>query len=144
MSYIRCLSNPEGLYIWGEEENKLAISIIKDGDLYVQYMPENIFESLIKRWIRAREEWWYTYDDVKWKGARIQEVKIGMPLKELMIKASNGEDVEKEAAATGIRWRLTYKKVKVDMHLSTLFYLAYSNPERWGYEIKKKKQRKKK
>ncbi|MCZ6725364.1 MAG: hypothetical protein O6846_03955 [Thaumarchaeota archaeon] len=47
MSYIRSLSNPEKLYIWGEEDDRLAISV---GSNDTQYIPASTFHGIMRRW----------------------------------------------------------------------------------------------
>jgi len=49
MSYIRCLSNPENLYIWGGEKQ---IYIAKGGNKTLLIIPQKIFEGLIKKYHR--------------------------------------------------------------------------------------------
>ncbi len=53
MSYIRCLSNPEGLYIWAQADGSVGISCLQHRD--VLYMPTDVFEELLRR-MKARWE----------------------------------------------------------------------------------------
>jgi hypothetical protein len=50
MSYIRCLSNPEGLYIWGNTSDQIMIAA-KDYELVT--MPKRAFVDILKKWIAA-------------------------------------------------------------------------------------------
>jgi hypothetical protein len=72
MSYIRCLSNPEHLYIWGDEKNA-NISVGKSnkdkkvrGELLL--IPVKTFNMLLKKSGGFR--------DVEYKGASIKEVFV--------------------------------------------------------------------
>lgn len=47
MSYIRCLSNPEKLYIWGGGDDMIAITA-RDG--FDEKMPIATFHGIMKRW----------------------------------------------------------------------------------------------
>lgn len=64
MSYIRALSNPESLYIWGEGNGKVAISV---GQKSLVWMPRHVFHGILKRW--------YEYQDVaKYRGASMKMI----------------------------------------------------------------------
>ena len=71
MSYIRSISNPEGLYIVGTGEN---VEIYVKTDV-VKYIPGDIFDGLIKKYIDN------FYEDCEYKGASIQYVKRGKDFK---------------------------------------------------------------
>jgi hypothetical protein len=49
MSYIRSTSNPEGLYIWGERDGRVCISIERK----LLSIPRHVFRGLLKRWRNA-------------------------------------------------------------------------------------------
>lgn len=68
MSYIRCTSNPEGLYIWSNGETV----IVQMGSIDIGKIPTNIFNGLIKKYIGN-----YNYD-VKYNGAEIKEIQDGI------------------------------------------------------------------
>lgn len=64
MSYIRCLSNPEGLYIWGDVSGDAIIAGgpdvapgVTDPEQW-RAMPDQLFEKLLETWVK---NW---YDDV--------------------------------------------------------------------------------
>lgn len=46
MSYIRCLSNPEALYIWGDGDGKVSISVAAEPILR---MPTLTFHGLLRK-----------------------------------------------------------------------------------------------
>ena len=50
MSYIRSVSNPEGLYIFGTDES-IDCSVIVDGKLKVQMIPIDVWHNAWKRWL---------------------------------------------------------------------------------------------
>jgi hypothetical protein len=50
MSYIRCLSNPEGLYIWGERGGRVAISVGSEPEIH--YVPTRNFEAVLKKYVK--------------------------------------------------------------------------------------------
>lgn len=104
MSYIRAMSNPENLYIWGEGDGNVSIS--SGARPWRRNMPVHTFHEILKRW--------YASDDrdekpVKYRGARIEFV------------------------TPGFKWRLSYKGWidPVDMYESTLTYLCAENAFRW-------------
>lgn len=54
MSYIRCLSNPENLYIistsGGEDNKGVAVFFLDEGSVY---MPVGVFENLLRKYVRT-------------------------------------------------------------------------------------------
>jgi len=62
MSYIRSISNPEGLYIWGGTQG-IEISVGSDPLLTI---PRHIFRGVLKRWYRYGE-------NVSYRGARMSQ-----------------------------------------------------------------------
>ena len=62
MSYIRCLSNPERLYIWYDVDGSIYISAKKDR---VLKMPPKVFHTLLARW------WRNGWEDVKFEGGSL-------------------------------------------------------------------------
>ena len=53
MSYIRCLSNPEGLYIWGEAKNRLAITVA--GHSLITYCKTSDFDRMLRAYNETGE-----------------------------------------------------------------------------------------
>ena len=70
MSYIRSGSNPEKLYIWGDAEDIVHISV---GSVHGKTIPENIFHGLIRKYHRSH------CGDADFKGASIKEVWVTVP-----------------------------------------------------------------
>jgi hypothetical protein len=68
MSYIRCLSNPEGLYIWHDINGQIAISQYGSN---IKWIPYRTFNGLIKKW--NRNYWEYP---CKYGLANLEEVWI--------------------------------------------------------------------
>lgn len=77
MSYIRSTSNPEALYIWGDNKE---ITVVK-GPTIVGYMPISVFNGLIKKYHKH-------FDDCSYKGAEVKDVKVG---KNFKIRLSYGD-----------------------------------------------------
>ncbi len=104
MSYIRCLSNPEGLYIWGDGKN---INIAKDGD-DLKYIPQRTFDGLLKKY--HREGSWCVEDyPIRYRGAIIEEVFIESGKKQTKIE-------KQLKIKDGIfQYRLSYKNWYIDM-----------------------------
>lgn len=71
MSYIRCLSNPESLYIWGET-NCVQIAC---GQKDLLQMPTRTFHGLLKKFESFEEQ------DVKYGDATLFYKKIGKNFK---------------------------------------------------------------
>ena len=69
MSYIRCLSNPEGLYIFDDGKNmNFAI-----GDK-LQIIPSGYFNSFITAYLKKENAW--REDDFTWGKISIKEVFV--------------------------------------------------------------------
>ena len=119
MSYIRCLSNPEGLYIYGSSRGKIEIAT---GNCEVCSIPRHIFNGIMLRWLNSRS-------NVSYRGAHLEEVHIErldsngkkIPLDDFWAKLSGGEGDVFERI---YQWRLTYKGWSVYMWEVTLFYIA--------------------
>lgn len=109
MSYIRCLYNPEGLYIWADEKYANITISGKEG---ISQIPLNIFEGLLREYIGGFGK------DAEYKGASIKEVFVKSGKKPTKIKKMmNVED--------GIyQMRLSYKNWCIDMWFVTWEYIA--------------------
>lgn len=109
MSYIRCLSNPEGLYIWGDGSGNLTIAHTGTarqrarGDQPIKYIPAKIFHGLFKHWLATCEE------NVSYRGASLKYLRRGAHFK----------------------WKLSYGDWSLYMWDVTLNYLAEKNRHRW-------------
>lgn len=75
MSYIRCLSNPEGLYIWSGTDNLVHIihNVPKphSSGLDGFTVPWRVFENGTKNWKKA-----YEPDQFQYRGMRIDELHV--------------------------------------------------------------------
>jgi len=75
MSYIRCLSNPEGLYIWGDGET-IEISggflpIGCENHINTYRVPSKIFKGLLNKFHKNYHECPCSY-----KGLKVEEVWV--------------------------------------------------------------------
>lgn len=68
MSYIRCFSNPEGLYIWSDVDKTVHILSKQTVERTV---PTKIFDGLIKKWKKN-----YFQYPCKYRCATLDEIKI--------------------------------------------------------------------
>lgn len=126
MSYIRCLSNPESLYIWGGFDRRVTINVGADTLNFT--MPNHVFHGVMIRWLKGREP-------VRYRGASLEEVRVprldarGKKIKSnALTRKLLGEQFEMDS-----KWRLTYvdplrdpadRISMVDMWQVTLFYIA--------------------
>ncbi len=114
MSYIRCLCNPEGLYIWGDGK---YVNITLAGRECHECIPEKIFDGLIKKF-HKEGSWCVQGSPIKYKGATIEEVliesnkKITKLEKELKFRHGN------------FKYRLSYKDWYIDMWQVTWEHVA--------------------
>jgi len=80
MSYIRCLSNPEGLYIYGNTKGQITISHnipsprAKPGYVKGEFppeivLPQHIFHYVCQRWNNGNES-------IKYRGCKVKEEYI--------------------------------------------------------------------
>lgn len=67
MSYIRCASNPEKLYIWGDVDKVAHISM---GTETVGTLPVSVLDGLIKKYVDKY------FEDCKYNCAEIKEINI--------------------------------------------------------------------
>lgn len=70
MSYIRCLSNPEKLYIWGS--GKYIDFATNSPDL--KSIPSGYFNSFMSAYLKKGNEW--RFDDFQWGKLSIKEVFV--------------------------------------------------------------------
>ena len=99
MSYIRNTSNPENLYIYADEE---LVYFLK-GHIEIGIMPVNIFNGLIKKYIRNSEE------ECEYKKAKIEEINI----------------IEDNISI--FKNKLSYNGLEIIMWTVTWYYLAMNN-----------------
>lgn len=81
MSYIRCLSNPEGLYVWADTRGTvtlnynvgkgLASPAAKPRDPAQFSLPRHVFEHVARRWEANGRE-----GPVEFRGCRVEEVYV--------------------------------------------------------------------
>ncbi len=101
MSYIRCLSNPEGLYIIASMQGRVEIMGREGGILS---LPRHVFETIMANW---HDRWWP--DEIRYKGAWI-------------LTGDNTND---------FKWRFGYKdEWSIDMFDVTIDYIARGCSER--------------
>lgn len=111
MSYIRSLSNPEQLYIWGDEN---TVYITK-GPVSIGTIPTNIFEGLIKKYIRGYQE------DCTYKKATIEEVTVDKFDKEVISLEGLINPMSE------FKMKLSYNNWSLIMWDVTWYYIAKSN-----------------
>lgn len=102
MSYIRALSNPEAMYAYGGEGQRVYISantcVDKEGNHYELSLPHHVFFGLFRKWVRE-----YYPEDVSYYGARLYEIQSRRrDIKALLRKGSSPPNA--------YQWRLTYPK----------------------------------
>ena len=108
MSYIRSTSNPEELYIWGDENN---INITKGSDIIGQ-IPNNIFDGLI---LKCYKSW---QDIIIYKKARIEQVFIENNTKPKILNTFTQGD---------FKIKLSYENWELLMWEVTWDYIVYTN-----------------
>ncbi len=130
MSYIRCLSNPEGLYIWSDVSGDAIITGgpdippgVSEPDQW-RRMPDELFELLLETWVK---NW---YEDVAITKV-IDGVKHEVSLIEVLVKYNEETDESGRRAVTieyrndkGKSWTLD------NIWPVTMHYIAnrYENP----------------
>jgi hypothetical protein len=65
MSYIRCLSNPEGLYIWPDIDGTVKVTMAGKNFINEKNIPIPVFNGLIKKWNKNYQEFPCSYKDAK-------------------------------------------------------------------------------
>lgn len=102
MSYIRATSNPENLYIYCDGKR---ICIHQRG--FYSQIPIYVFHGLLKRFLKNDE-----YDSmISYRGGKLNRILVAGP--------------------DFLKWRLTYKDLRIEMSHVTLFYIAARNKFRW-------------
>lgn len=121
MSYIRCISNPEGLYIWSDRDGKTYLA---KGSDPVKTIPSKIFKALFKKY--KKEKAWK--EDFKIGAYRLREVYISPSKRTFSIDGLDKlttKTVHKYAFNKGIyQWRISGPNWKIDMWEVTLEYIA--------------------
>lgn len=114
MSLIRCLSNPEGLYIWCEEK-RVALSFRPPlgRDDALGYIPTHVFRTALQRYLKGDS-------DIKFKGLHLWEDDFTF------------------------KWRLTYESdnqlpIQLEMWEVTLAYVASNVSQLEPIKTKRKK-----
>lgn len=117
MSYIRSWSNPENLYIWGDEEN----ATIAEGTKKTWNIPLDIFNGLIKKFHRRYHDY-----PCQYKGAQVEEVWVYEGDIEV-------DDMEVNPILTRSehKIKLSYEDNYVIMYDVTWEYIVYSNLNRF-------------
>lgn len=113
MSYIRCLSNPEGIYIWGD--GKQTNITIADTGIH-KYIPQKIFDGLLKKYNKQ-----FGSTPIKYRGAKIDEIFVESGKKQTKIEKQLGIKDGK------YQYRLSYKNWYIDMWQVTWEHIANHN-----------------
>lgn len=66
MSYIRSVSNPERLYIWGGSRGIVEIAV---GSNDLLHIPRHVFRGILRRWYQRQD------DITKYRGATMTQTK---------------------------------------------------------------------
>ena len=103
MSYIRCLSNPEGLYIWEDEDE---ICICQPGIDDLKTVPIRTWNKVFRQFDRSGfNRSLYLGDVVEYDGFRIQE-----------ITSEEGEHVFMSYNKWEIKmWSVTFEAIKTEV-----------------------------
>lgn len=110
MSYIRCLSNPEGLYIW-ESFNGLIISQSCDNEFK---MPVSIFNNMIRLYVKDCG----CNENYSYKGCKLVYKPVA-PFKDTPM------------GKLGVfKWVLTYKKHRLELWDCTWSHIVLNNMTR--------------
>lgn len=114
MSYIRCLGNPERLYIWVDTSGPIAIHTGRMKDAL--FIPKRVFLNLMQRFFKDH----YNDEPIKFGGAILQPA----PYKRPKYVMGHPHKVSYD------KWRLTWKEwpegVSVDAYEVTWFYVAHN------------------
>jgi len=116
MSYIRSSSNPENLYIWGDEED-VYISIGSNVEL--KKVPIKTFNGLLKKYHKN-----FHKVPCAFKSLKIEEVWVKVDDKQYVL----GEVGEKifDDLKTEVRMKLSYENWHIYMWFVTWEYIVYS------------------
>ena len=137
MSYIRCLSNPEGFYIWSDGHmvhwwgNKMGWGNLGDKKEFL--VPEKIFEGVLRRWAKA-----FGCGNVRYRGAVLEEIHNSKKHQKWWMGGEKGK--EPKANPDAYRWRFSYKGRRAIMWRVTLEHMA---GRFWCEECEKRKAKKK-
>ena len=119
MSYIRSGSNPEKLYIWGEDDDRLAIS----AGTICQYMPESTFHGIMRRWW-ANENGLGGRTKLKYQGATLEQT-----INNLDFRWRLSYEVPHDLRKENVNWEDWSDDIILwDV---TLTYLCVHNQHRW-------------
>jgi hypothetical protein len=155
MSYIRCLSNPECLYIWGETGGKIGISVGTKDTVYVK---ERNWHSLLRQFA---EGWGEDYrsgtlslkeesipnNKSRWLGLSWylkQSFYILFDWKDRTLKArwEGAKRVHDTLGGpfTDFKWVLRDgNKVICEMWETTIHYIVHGNENKWKKSKRKSK-----
>ncbi len=128
MSYIRCLSNPEGLYIWDDGDvvtfshgvkPPLSSGIKEVGDVARFTIPSEIF---IKVHARCKQGFWDEPVEVDGMSVRQEYIYLDTASK---IPSQTITEMCEDKKARGYRIRVQYKE-----------HFVYLWPVTWAYVVK--------
>ena len=116
MSYIRSGSNPESLYIWGDDTK----ATIAEGSKPTWNIPLNIFNGLLRKFHRRFHDYPCHY-----KGAQVDEIWVHDENIEI-----NENEADPLLLSTHCKVKLSYEEHYVIIWDVTWEYIVYSNVER--------------
>jgi hypothetical protein len=118
MSYIRCLSNPEGLYVWLDVNGMIAISV---GTRKVRYVPFKSFVKFCKKWVK---HWDY---ELEYKGFRTNESK------KFKIEFSYKDEFKFEF--WDVTWECLCRRIKErESYVKFKSFIYYIRSIKWWFE----------
>ena len=125
MSYIRCLSNPEGIYIWGDGQY-VNISVGKEE---LKYIPQKRFDGLLRKCNKYPNS-----DKIKYCGVQIEETFVKTPKK---FWTKTDKEIMKDKRLRKVlgepgnfKMRLSYQDWYIDMWRVTWEYIVRHNSMR--------------
>jgi hypothetical protein len=119
MSYIRCTSNPENLYVWGDIDGHVYWSVVsRESNNILIRIPQEIFDGLMNKvaqrggyvGIRQNE------DDIEYRGAKLYEFMSGE------LDPDNCKIVLEYAGQEHRMWLVTFEHVFNNWARSSLRY----------------------
>lgn len=152
MSYIRCLSNPEGLYIWGQSDGRVGIShkvepplsskwplesgwqvvrnkMVKTGRMHpsppLLTVPMHLFHATCKQWAKYYGS--PTDDRTSRGGLVVKEVHVFTDTGRLVPKRRGVAETMKDKRKTEFLIRFSYRGKFFHMWRVTWMYIIQNN-----------------
>lgn len=119
MSYIRCLSNPEGLYIWNDGKNVSITHSVKypqSSRVSFPPVPQKYFDAALAKWHKN------PFGPINYRGIEIKEEHVYSK----SFRPVRGEPKWwlRKTAPTQFMIRLSYKNAYIYMWRVTMEYIA--------------------